>query len=123
MEIEQRYVVSYLHRKGMKLPPIIAEPAPIDHEDAFDENRVKYWLYNNKLHHSDLSDRLRPGLPPLEDINARIPQVLEAEPWSSVRMIAEFLKIPVSTVHRHLTTSLNMNCQHFKWVPLFLMVI
>jgi hypothetical protein len=47
-------------------------------------------------------------------------QVLEAEPWSSVRMIAEFLKVPASTVHLHLTTSLNMKSRHFKWVPHFL---
>jgi hypothetical protein len=42
MEIEQRYVVSYLPRKGMKLPAIVAELATADHEDAFDEDRVKY---------------------------------------------------------------------------------
>jgi hypothetical protein len=41
MEIEQRYVVSYLHRKGMKLPAIVAELAPVCQKDAFDENRVK----------------------------------------------------------------------------------
>jgi hypothetical protein len=57
---------------------------------------------------------------PLEDIDARILQVLEAEPWSSVRTVAEFLKIPASTVHLHLTTSLNMKSRHFKWVPHFL---
>jgi hypothetical protein len=57
MEIEQRYVVSYLHRKWMKLPAIVAEPAAVYHEDAFDENRVKYWLHEIKLHRSDLSDR------------------------------------------------------------------
>jgi hypothetical protein len=39
---------------------------------------------------------------------------------SSVRTIAEFLKIPASTVHLHLTTSLNMGSRHFKWVPHFL---
>jgi hypothetical protein len=42
MEIEPRYVVSYLRRKGMKLPAIVAELAAVYHEDAFDENRVKY---------------------------------------------------------------------------------
>jgi hypothetical protein len=47
-------------------------------------------------------------------------QILEAEPWSSVRTIAEFLKIPVSMVHLHLTTSLNMKSRHFKWVLHFL---
>jgi hypothetical protein len=42
MEIDQRYVVSYLHRKGMKLPAIVTERANVYHEDAFDESRVKY---------------------------------------------------------------------------------
>jgi hypothetical protein len=56
IEIEQRYVVSYLHRKEMKPPAIIAELAAVYHEGAFDENRVKYWLHEIKLHRSDLSD-------------------------------------------------------------------
>jgi hypothetical protein len=42
MEIEQRYVVSDLHCKGMKLPVIVAELAAVYHDDAFDENTVKY---------------------------------------------------------------------------------
>jgi hypothetical protein len=42
METEQRYVVGYLHRKGMKLPAIVAKLAAVSHEDTFDENRVKY---------------------------------------------------------------------------------
>jgi hypothetical protein len=81
---------------------------------------VKYWLYEINLHRSDLSDRSSSGWPPLEDIDARILQVLEAEPWSSVREIAEFLKIPASMVHLHLTISLNMKSRHFKWIPHFL---
>jgi hypothetical protein len=42
IEIEQRYVVSYLHQKGMELPAIVAELAAVYHEDPFDGNRVKY---------------------------------------------------------------------------------
>jgi hypothetical protein len=42
MEIEQRYVVSHLHCKGMKLSAVVAELAAVCHEDAFDENRVKH---------------------------------------------------------------------------------
>jgi hypothetical protein len=42
MEIDQRHMVSYLHRKGMKMPAIAAELATVYHEDAFDENRVQY---------------------------------------------------------------------------------
>jgi hypothetical protein len=84
MEIEQRYVVSHLHCKVMKLPAIIAELAAVYHEDAFDESRVKYSLHEIKLHRSDMSDRLSPGQLPIEHIDDRILQVLEAEPWSSV---------------------------------------
>jgi hypothetical protein len=84
LEIEQRYVVSYLHRKGMKLPAIVAERAAVYHKDAFDENRVKYWLHEIKLHRSDLIDRPGFGRSPLEDIDGRILQILQAEPWSSV---------------------------------------
>jgi hypothetical protein len=120
MEIEQRYVVSYLHRKGMKLLAIVAELAAVYHEDAFDENRVKYWLHAIKLYCSDLSDRPNSGRSPLEDIDTRIVQVLEAEPWFSVQTIAEFLKISASTVHFNLATSFNMKSRHFKWVPHFL---
>jgi hypothetical protein len=57
MEIEQRYEASYLHRKRMKLPAIVAELATVHHEDTFDEDRVKYQLHEIKLHRSDLSDR------------------------------------------------------------------
>jgi hypothetical protein len=48
MEIEQRYVMSDFHRKGMKLPVIIVELASVYHKDVFDENRVKYWLHESK---------------------------------------------------------------------------
>jgi transposase len=108
MKIEQRSVVSCLHRKGITLPTIVVELMTVSHEDAIDENRVKYWLHEIELHRSDLSDQSNSGRPPLEDIDARILQVLEAEPWSLVRTIAEFLKSPSLTVHLHLTTSLNM---------------
>jgi hypothetical protein len=42
MEIEQRYVIRNLHRKGRQLPEIVFELGEVYHEDAFDENRVKY---------------------------------------------------------------------------------
>jgi hypothetical protein len=35
-------MASHLHRKGMKLPAIIAELAAVYREDAFDENRANY---------------------------------------------------------------------------------
>jgi hypothetical protein len=40
--IDQRDMVSYLHRKRTKPPEIVAELAADYHEDAFDENRMKH---------------------------------------------------------------------------------
>jgi hypothetical protein len=54
------------------------------------------------------------GLSHRKDIDARIMQVLEAESSPSVRTIAEFLKIPASTRHLHLISSLSMKIRHFK---------
>jgi hypothetical protein len=34
METEQRYVVSYLNRKGLKLPQVVAELASVHQEKA-----------------------------------------------------------------------------------------
>jgi hypothetical protein len=79
-----------------------------------------YWRHEIQLHRSDLSDRPSSGQRLLEDIDTRMLQALEAEPWASVRAIAEFLRIPVSMVHLHLTTFLNTKIRHFKWVPHFL---
>jgi hypothetical protein len=56
-EINQRYVVICLHRKGLKLPAIVAELAAVYHEDAFDENGMKYLLHESELDRSDLGDR------------------------------------------------------------------
>jgi hypothetical protein len=84
---------------------------------------VKYWLHEIKLHGSNLSDRPNSAWPPLEDIDVRILQALEAERWSSVWTIAEFLKISASTVHLHLTTSLNMTAEISNGFLIFFMMI
>jgi hypothetical protein len=42
METDERYVVSCLHRKRMKVPAIVAELVAVSHGDKCDENRVKY---------------------------------------------------------------------------------
>jgi hypothetical protein len=66
MGIKQKYMVSYLHRKRMKLLAIVAELAEIDDGDEFDENRVKYWLHEIELHRSNLNDRPSSGRPLLK---------------------------------------------------------
>jgi hypothetical protein len=114
MEIEQRYVVIYLHRKWMKLPEIVAKIAAVYHEDAFHENTVKYWRHEIKLHRSDLGDRPSSGGPPLEEIDARILQVLEAEPSYSGRTMAELPKTGAATGNLHLSRSVKRKSGYLK---------
>jgi hypothetical protein len=64
----------------MKLPEIVTELASVYHEEAFDENKVKYRSYKFKLHRPDLSD-WPSSADRLEELDARILQVLEPEPW------------------------------------------
>jgi DNA-binding Lrp family transcriptional regulator len=60
---------------------------------------------------------------PPEDIDARILQALEADPWSSVRTIAEFLKIPALTGHLRLTLLSTSKADISNGFLIFLMVI
>jgi hypothetical protein len=100
----------------MKLPAIVAELAAVYHEDAFDENRGKYWWYEIKLHRSDLSDR------PSSSWRYQCSNYAGLGSWAgfSIRTIAESLEIPASTVHFYLTTSLNMKSRHLNRVRIFL---
>jgi hypothetical protein len=56
MEIEQRYMMSYFHRKGIKLPEIVSELASVYREEASTENKVKCELHEVKLRRSDCRD-------------------------------------------------------------------
>jgi hypothetical protein len=64
MEIEQRSVEISLHHNRMKFPEIVAELPSVHHEEGFNENRVKYWFHELKLHRSALSDWPSSGRPP-----------------------------------------------------------
>jgi hypothetical protein len=66
MEIGEKYVVTYLHGQGVKLPEIVAALARVFHEEPSDENMAKYWLHELKLHRSDLRDRPNSDRPSLK---------------------------------------------------------
>jgi hypothetical protein len=59
---------------------------------------------------------LSSGRPPLEDIDARILQVLEAEPWSSVWTFAEFLT-SLLTIKEILQREPGLKRFSSRWVP------
>jgi hypothetical protein len=64
-----------------------------------------------------MKDEVKHGRPPFDDVDARILACLSHEPFSSIRSIAQGLGLAPATVHRHLTTSLDMQPRHFRWAP------
>ena len=52
-----------------------------------------------------------------DDIDFRIKDVVDEEPFLSVRQIATLTGIPKSTVFERLTEKLGYISKHLKWVP------
>ena len=55
-----------------------------------------------------------------EQLLLRIQQILEDEPFSSIRSIASVLNAPKSTIHRYMTVHLKLVYRHTRWLPHFL---
>jgi len=117
VELEQRFVIKYLRRKGMKLYAIHQELCSTYGEAVYSIETVKYWLHQIKLEREDLTDQPTSGRPPLDDLDASIMRELLREPFSSVRSLEDATGIPAATVYRRLTQSLQMVSRHLRWVP------
>ena len=64
-----------------------------------------------------LDNEDRPGRPIDEQLLARIDQIIEEEPFSSIRYIANILNSSESTVYRYVTMYLHKIYKHTRWVP------
>jgi hypothetical protein len=65
MDLEQRHVIQFLDRKGLKLDLIDAELSGTDGQDVDEWPSIKYWLYQLKLGRIDLKTPHVRGDPPL----------------------------------------------------------
>jgi ABC-type proline/glycine betaine transport system substrate-binding protein len=48
-EVEQRYVIKFLHTTKFSLSEIVAEFASVDGEQASAKKAVEYWMHQVKL--------------------------------------------------------------------------
>lgn len=120
MEIEQRYVISFLVKKGLKTKDIILELQETYHEEAFSKTTVYYWINEIKLGRTDFNNIPSPGRPVDSYIDEFILKELDANPHISAHSLAKKLKISKTMVLDHLHKSLGMKNVHLKWVPHFL---
>jgi hypothetical protein len=116
-EVEQRYLIKSLHAKKFHFSGIVAELASADGEQACAKKPVEYWVDQVKLGRTVMENEVKPGRPPLEDIDERILACLSHEPFFTVRSIAQVLGVAPVTVHRSLIMSLDMKPRHFRWSP------
>jgi hypothetical protein len=113
-EIEQSYVIRFLHAKKFGYNQLTAELPSVSGEQAYIKKAVEYWTHHAKLGRSEMKDQARRSRLPLDDFKARIMARPSNEPFSSVRSTAQALGLALATVHRHLTISLDMQPRHFR---------
>ena len=120
MEIEQRYVISFLIRKGLKTKDIILELQQTYKDDAYSKTTVYYWVNEIKLGRIDLNNIPSPGRPVDSFIDQFILKELDVNPRISARSLAKKAKVSKTMIIDHLHNSLGMKNVHLKWIPHFL---
>jgi hypothetical protein len=63
MEAEQRYIIKFLHLKGLKLGDVVVERSNPYGEDAYTRPSIKYWIHQLKLGRTDLMTQQVGGRP------------------------------------------------------------
>jgi hypothetical protein len=109
-------VIKFLHTKKFTLNEIVAELASMYGEQTDTKKAVEYWVHQVKLARTIMEDGVKPGCPPLNDIDGRILTRFSRQSYLAVHSIAQVLGLAPATVHRHLTISLDMKPRHFRYV-------
>lgn len=117
MDIEQRYVVAYLHRKNSTIEEIHEQLMETYGGESLSKYQVKYWVHEVILQRENLHDR--PGIEKVRDegITIAVQMMVENDPLISAHKIAKTLSISINTVIDRLKNVLGYKCLHTRWVP------
>jgi hypothetical protein len=86
-------------------------------EHAYQFRTVQFWIAETQLGHQDLHDEIRTGRPPLDDLDAKILDILDKSPFESAYSISERLLVVHPAVLLHLHGSIGFKSFHLHWVP------
>lgn len=117
MEVEQRYVISFFHRRKMNAEQISKTLKETYKGDAYKIDAVKYWIRQLICGRTNLHDSPEREKPKDETITASVQYQIEKNPLLSARDIAKILGISPTTVVDRLTNELGYKNFHTKWVP------
>ena len=115
--MDQRSVCWFLRRKGMTATDIHKELVDVLHSEAVSYQTVTKYLRSESFIKQEAPSPNSDKKTCDEVVNEAILAVLEEEPYSSVRQIAQRTKIPKSTVYYHLVHSLGFVAKHARWIP------
>jgi len=119
-DLELRSVIKFLWIEEVPGPEIQRRLSMAYGDSAYSLTSVYRWIRLFKCGRTNVEDDERSGRPPIDDLDASIIHVLNHDPFSTVRVIADNLGVSVSTVYRRLTISLGLKSYLCKWVPHFL---
>jgi hypothetical protein len=73
---------------------------------------ARFWIIEVQLGRQDLHDEIRTGRPPLDDLDAKIVDILDKSPFESARSIGETPDVAHSIVLLHLHDSIDFRSFH-----------
>jgi hypothetical protein len=125
MEHDQRVIIKFLWNEGTKerrnegtnARDIAARLQEQFAKHAYQLRTIQFWITEIRLCRQDLHDEICTGRPPLDDLDAKILDILDKSPFESANSIAERLPVAHLIVLRHLHDSIGFKSFHLHCVP------
>jgi hypothetical protein len=111
------WIVLYLKAKGMNAREIHSDLAATLGTKVPGYSTVMRWLREAQLDQFSHTAVDFTEEEEVDEIDEVILQVLEVQPFGSVRDIARLTRLACSTVHWHFTCSLGFLVRHLRWIP------
>jgi hypothetical protein len=103
---EHRYVIHFLLKDGFT-----AKETPGRLNQAF------WWVRDIRTGCENLSDEAMPGRRCKINLDTVLTHKVELDPHTTARQLAFWLGVSVQTVTNHLHDTLEMKCDHLRWIP------
>lgn len=117
MNVEQRYVISFLIKKGFKGSQIIKELEEVYGNDSLSKTQVYFWISEIRGGRKDLQNIESPGRPLQENVSEKILYWLDIEPYASVQRLAHLCGHHPFTIKTRLIEHLGYKKYYLRWVP------
>jgi hypothetical protein len=116
MEYDQRVIIRFLLNEKINAHEIVQKLQAQFDEHAYKPRRVRFWITEARFDRQDLHDEICTGKSPLDDLDAKILDILDKSPFEAACLISEILGIAHLTVLLHLHDSIGFNSFHLYWI-------